>query len=63
MVKTAKKENKKKRNKEKLKKIGKKISSLIFETTGKTEEEIVDFTIDKGASILKSKIKQKRKKG
>lgn len=63
MVKTTKKENKKKMNKEKLKKFGKKVSSFFFETTGKTEDEIIDFTIDKGASILKRKIRQKRKKG
>ena len=61
MKKSTKKENKKKR-KANLKKIKKKISSLIFETTGKSEEEIIDYTIDKGASILKSKIKAKKKK-
>ena len=53
---------KKKKRKAILKKFKKKMSSLVFETTGKSEEEIVDYTIDKGASILKSKIKEKKKK-
>ncbi len=52
---------KKKINTKKIKKIGRKISSLIFETTGKSEDEMVDFAIDTSANILKSKIKQKTK--